>query len=158
MKEFSQEKIEIAGKEYTLFLNRRGIVAFETFVRQEQENIQKINKELISKNIELSNKKIDNSTNPLEDNDVVEIEDLMEETEKTNKKIYQKMYWILLYTNHKLNIDEVSKLYDIACEEYGEENIIALADQMVDDANRNMYEKEKSDKELKKLTALRPKK
>lgn len=158
MKEFSQEKIEIAGKEYTLFLNRKGIIAFETFVKQEQEKIQDISKKLLSKNLELKTKVTDNNTNPFEDEDVVEVENLMDETKNANTKIYQKMYWILLYTNHKLSQDEVAKLYETACDEYGEEQIVALADQMVEDANKNMYEKEKSDKELKKLTALRPKK
>ena len=30
MQEFSKEKIEIAGVEYTLFLNRKGILSWET--------------------------------------------------------------------------------------------------------------------------------
>ena len=34
MKEFSKEIIEIDGKEYTLFLNRLGVVAFERYTEK----------------------------------------------------------------------------------------------------------------------------
>ena len=37
MKEFSKETIEIGGKEYTLFLNRAGIVAWEKFCKEYQK-------------------------------------------------------------------------------------------------------------------------
>lgn len=158
MKEFSQEKIEIAGKEYTLFLNRKGVVAFETFGRQEQQKLSDLTMEALNINKELETKECDGNVNPFEDKEVDKIYNLMEEETKTHKRMYQKMYWILLYTNHQLSQEKVNELYDLACKEYGEEQLIQLADQIVDDVNRNIYQKEENDNNLKKLTALRPKK
>jgi hypothetical protein len=62
------------------------------------------------------------------------------------------MFWILLYTHHKLSLEKAEELFDKACEEYGRSQIIALEDQMVDDANKDRVTKEN----LKNLPALRP--
>ena len=80
--------------------------------------------------------------------------DNLAEDEKQLVELYTKLYWIMLYENHQLNITEVEKLWDKAVEEYGVDQMIDLAMQMIDDANTNQMQKN----ELKKLTALRPKK
>ena len=61
----------------------------------------------------------------------------------------------MLYTDYQFSIEEVNKLYDIACKEYGEAQLIALGVQMVEDANSNLITK---NNELKNLKALRPSK
>lgn len=153
MKEFSKEVIEIDGKEYTLFLNRKGIVAWEKFSRKEQEKLENSKSdydELFEK--DKQEVEITNETNPFEG---LEKLDNMSDDEKLLSTSYRKLYWIMLYTEYKLSIEEVNKLYDIACNEYGEKQLIALGVQMVEDANSNLINK---NNELKNLKALRPSK
>ena len=69
MKELSKEIIEIGGKEYTLFLNRKGIVAWEKYTRQEEEKYQELQKKYAS--LDLDNiienfDELDDKTNPFE--------------------------------------------------------------------------------------------
>lgn len=153
MKEFSKEVIEINGKEYTLFLNRKGIVAWEKYRKEEQEIWDKHQNEY-AKLIENQEKieEITNETNPFEGLDDL---DNVSEDRKLMTKMYKKLYWIMLYTEYKMSFEEVSKLYESACKEYGEEQLLALAVQMVEDANTNLVNK---DKQLKNLKALRPSK
>ncbi len=153
MKEFSKEVIEIDGKEYTLFLNRKGIVAWEKYRKEEQEIWDKHQNEY-AKLIENQEKieEITNETNPFEGLDDL---DNVSEDRKLMTKMYKKLYWIMLYTEYKMSLEEVSKLYESACEEYGEGQLMALAVQMIEDANTNLVNK---DKQLKNLKALRPSK
>ena len=144
MKEFSQETIEINGIEYTLFLNRAGILAWERYSQKENEEVWKL-RELYNKVSQEKEVSIEDDTNPFED-----AETLLKSEEST-LKTYKKMFWILLYTNHKLPLKEAEELFDKACEEYGRKQIIALEDQMVDDANKDRVTNEN----LKKLPALR---
>ena len=67
---------------------------------------------------------------------------------------YAKLYWIMLYEEHKLDYSKAKELFDKAIEEYGLEALGDLALQMIEDANINKNE----NNELKKLAALRPKK
>lgn len=153
MKEFSKEVIEINGKEYTLFLNRKGIVAWEKYSKKEQEKLEKEKsyyKELFDNNKQVE--EITNETNPFEGLDKL---DNMSEDEKLLSSSYRKLYWIMLYTDYQFSIEEVNKLYDIACKEYGEAQLIALGVQMIEDANSNLITK---NNELKNLKALRPSK
>jgi len=151
MKEFSEEIIEIAGKEYKLFLNRKGIVAWAKYAREENRRIQQIEIELFNS----KNPQITKETNPLADiNDNVG-----EENDKIVSKSYRKLYWIMLYTNYQFDMDKVNELYDLAVKDYGEEQLIALGNQMIDDANTNrVQEPEKEENTTKKLPALRPSK
>lgn len=145
MKEFSQEIIEIGGVEYTLFLNRAGILAWERYSQKENEEVYNLN-ELYNK---INNEKevvITDETNPLED-----AETLLKSEEGTLNS-YKKLFWILLSTNHKTPYSEALKLFDKACEEYGRTQVIALEDQMMSDANTDRVSE---NTELKKLTALR---
>lgn len=151
MKEFSKETIEIDGKEYTLFLNRKGIVAWEKFCETENKKIAELRKKyanLIDK--DKNSTEITDETNPF---DGLEAFDELDEQQEVITKSFKRLYWIMLYTEHKLPLSEVETLYDKASEEYGETNLIALAQQMIDDAS---IDKVTKDKELKNLTALRP--
>lgn len=143
MKEFSQEYIEIDGTEYALFLNRAGILAWERYAKKENESVFKL-RELYN---ELSNEKeveITDETDPFKDTD-----SLLEMSELTLNS-YRKLYWIML----KVPYSKASELFDKAIEEYGREQVIALGDQMVRDANTDRVTKENT--EIKKLAALRP--
>ncbi len=146
MKEFSKEIIEINGKEYTLFINRTGIVAWEKFCKKERELAETIDKkyESLTGNDEVE---ITKDTNPFEG-----LEEY-DEDENIISKMFRKLYWIMLYTEHKFSIDEVNELYNQAIDEYGEEQLIMLGKQMIEDANTNLINKTQN---LKNLKALRP--
>ena len=152
MQEFSKEIIEIDGEEYTLFLNRKGIISWEniTKVSKKANELQEKYKEV--SNILNDDKPIElkNDDNPFDYSGNEEIDEL-EEDNKMLRDFYIKFYWIALYENHKLSLDKVVELFEKAEKEYGIEQLIALANQMIEDANSNKY----GNTELKKLTALR---
>jgi len=148
MNEFSKEIIEIEGKEYTLFLNRQGIVALEKFTRQEKaqiENLQKTYSEIEKGEFV----EIKDDTNPFEG-----LEDFSVNVSELQDKIYEKLFWIMLQTTQKISFSEARELYAKAKEEYGSQ-VIALCDQMLEDANVDKVTVEEK-KETKKLAALRP--
>ena len=145
MKEFSKEIIEIGDQEYTLFLNREGIVAWERFCKKEQEEVQKMQEKY--KNIEESIN-ITEDTNPFDG-----IEDIDNDAEIVSI-MYERLYWIMLYTEHKFTPSQAKELYDKAVAEYGEEQIILLGNQMIEEANKDNVSK----KNLKNLAALKSKK
>lgn len=146
MKELSTEIIEIGGKEYTLFLNRKGVIAFEKASRilQTANEMAKKYQQPVEEEIE-----IDPNVNPLE---VYGEDNENDEDTKKLKEVFVKFYWIALYENHELNLDEVRELFIQAEEEYGLDQLIDLGYQMLEDVNKN-----KGSVELKKLKALRPK-
>ena len=147
MKEFSQEVIEIDGKEYTLLLNRAGILAWERYSQKENEEIYKM-KDLYNKISNEKNVDITDDTDPLAD-----AETLLKSEEQTLNS-YKKLFWILLREHHKIPYSEALELFDKACEEYGRIQVTKLEEQMMQDANRDLVTKENSN--LKKLAALRP--
>ena len=153
MKEFSKEVIEIDGKEYTLFLNRKGIIAFEKYTKEEEKRASELEKKYKSlieqKDADNDALEIKDDTNPFEG---IESFDDIDEDHEMIKNLYKKLYWIMLYENHKLSFNEVGKLYDMACEDYGEEKVNELANQMIEEANKDNVSK----KELKNLKALKP--
>lgn len=144
MNEISKERIEISGVEYTLFLNRKGLIAWEKFCKEENKKIQEMQDKY--SNIEDAN--ITDETNPFSGIEEVE------EDSKTISTTFRRLYWIMLYTEHKLSITKANELYDEAIKEYGETQLIELAQQMIEDMNIDNVSKT----ELKNLTALRPKK
>ena len=158
MKEISQEIIEINGQEYKLFLNRQGIVAYEKFCKEEAKQLEEIRKKHGKTLDEITSDEvieINEDTNPfegLEDFDEIDSVKNMEIV----RKLYIKLYWIMLYENHKLSLNQVEELYKQAIEEYGDEQLQALADQMVEEAN--VIPKSQSKENLKNLKALKPKK
>ena len=140
-KKFSEEIIEIDGKEYTLFMNRQGVVNWEKYTKLGEKSEKYKNKYVDTKEIELTD-----DFNPFGDNDTLE-----EDTQEM-KDIYSKFYWIALYTNHKFKISEANELFEKAIEEYGLEQLADLAQQMLDNVNTN------TNQNLKNLKALKPKK
>lgn len=152
MQIFSQEKIEIDGKEYILFLNRKGIVSWEkiTTLQKQAKEIEKKYKEFVDVSESDFPIEVKDGDNPFEISGGNEIDDLTADEEKL-KDIYIKFYWVALYENHKLPISEVKNLFAKAEEEYGLEQLIGLANQMVEDANTDRY-----GAKTKKLKALRP--
>ena len=147
MKEISTEIINIDGKDYTLYLNRKGIVAWEKYTQKEKEKLKDLENKYkdFEDNIEDFDE-LDNNTNPFEG-----IDDIEDDAQFVIK-IYERLYWIMLYTHHQLKIDEAKELYAKAQKEYGDEQLILLGKQMVEDVNTNQNQSE----ELKNLTALRP--
>lgn len=151
MNEFSKEIIEINNQEYTLFLNRKGIIAWEKFCKDESKKAEEL-KTKYDKIIDNPSVEINDETNPF---DGLEEIDNFDEDKQLISTMFKRLYWIMLYTEHKFTIVQASKLYDMACEEYGETNIIALGQQMMEDANKDMVTNKN---ELKNLSALRPQK
>lgn len=143
MNEISKERIEISGVEYTLFLNRQGLVSWEKYSREENAKLQEMETKYANVNNEITD-----DTNPFE-----AVNEELNDSEIISKT-FRKLYWIMLYTEHKLSLAQVNELYDKACEEYGEVQLIQLAQQMIEDMNIDKISKT----ELKNLTALRPKK
>lgn len=154
MKDISTNIIEIDGKEYTLFLNRKGIVAYERYCIEENKRIEDFQnkyKNLLNKIEEEGSVEISKDTDPFQDLD--EIDDMLDDVKFVINK-FRKLYWIMLYENHHLSFDEVNELFDKAVEEYGENQLVELGQQMIEEVQENKFE----DKELKNLKALKPKK
>lgn len=153
MQEFSKEKIEIAGEEYVLFLNRKGILSWENITKasKKAEEAQKRNKDLFENFSSDAPIEVSDNDNPFDYANDTELDKLESEIEML-KEIYMKFYWIALYENHKLSITEAKELFKKAEKEYGLEQLVNLANQMMDDANKNKY----GTTEIKKLKALRP--
>ena len=154
MKEFSKELIEIDGVEYTLFLNRKGLVSWEniTKVTKKADDLKDKYKDTQKLLKEGDPIKVSDTDNPFDYAGKDELEEI-EKDEKEIKDIYIKFYWIALYENHKLPLNEVTNLFEKAEEEYGIEQLIELANQMIETTNINKYGN-RENKELKKLTAL----
>ena len=152
MKEISQEIINVKGIDYTLFLNRKGLVAWEKYCEEELKKSQEIRKkyEGLFKNAELKD-----DANPFEGLENFNEEE-MEQDKYAVSQTFRRFYWIVLYTNHKLTVSDANKWYDDAVEEYGEEQLYQLANQMIEDANKDKIEER--NKPIKNLPALRPQK
>lgn len=149
MKSISEEIIEVDGKEYTLFLNRKGVVAWEKDTAEVQSRLQELeNKYSNFEEKIVSEKKKANDDNPFEGLDDV---DGMEEDARLMHETFDSLYRIMLYTHHPMNRDKASEWYNKACEEYGEQQMMALGSQMISDMNVDTNQQE-----LKKLKALRP--
>ena len=146
MKEFSKEIINIGGVDYTLFLNRKGIVAWENITKatRKKSEIEKTVNNLKDEII------IKDGDNPFE---ISHAEELLAAQNET-QNYYAKLYWIMLYEEHKLDYSKAEEIFNQAVEEYGLDALAELAMQMLEDANIN----KSGNNELKKLTALRPKK
>ena len=151
MKDFSKEIINIDGVDYTLFLNRDGIVTWEKL-----SNAMKKTSEIESHYKDglpsLEEMEIKDGDNPFEL--AKQQSSQLEKDEEMLTDMYIKFYWIMLYENHKLDLKDVKVLWEKAVQEYGIEQLIELGMQMLDDANRNKLENQN----LKNLKALRPKK
>lgn len=154
MKDFSKEIINIDGVDYTLFLNRKGIMAWEkiTKVASKANDIENRYTNIGVSNENTEEIEVKDGDNPFEllGND----ESQLEKDENELIDYYIKLYWIMLYENHKLDITDVKNLWDKAVDEYGIDQLVDLALQMIEDANSNRT----GNNNLKNLKALRPKK
>ena len=150
---FSEEHIEVDKIDYTLFLNRKGIVSWENITKASKKAVEMQEKYKntndILKNDNEDPIEVEDNANPFDYSSDSELDDI-EKDEALLKEIYIKFYWIALYTNHKLSISQVTEWFNKAEEEYGIEQLVQLANKMVEDANVNKY----GNKELKKLAAL----
>ena len=120
-KNISEEIIEIGGKEYTLFLNRIGIINWERMVNlnDKADEFKQTAKELQEEQQEVE---ITDETNPFEMYSDVNEDELNKQLNEMID-IYVKFYWVALYTHHKLTIGQVKELFNVAMEEYGIEAI-----------------------------------
>ena len=101
------EIIELNGVEYTLELNRESVVRIEKYT-----NLQKTYKE-ISKPIFEYKEEIEENENPFEEE--IKLDEMQEEANKKLallQDLYAKAFWIWLYPNHKLNINQVKKILE----------------------------------------------
>jgi len=146
LKEFSKEIINIGGVDYTLFLNRKGVIAWENITKARR------NKSKLEETINDINQDIEvrDGDNPFE---IAKVDEVLS-AEDEAIEYYDKLYWIMLYEEHKLDYSVVKDLFQQAIKEYGLDALGELAAQMIEDANTNRNE----NNELKKLAALRPKK
>lgn len=140
-KSFSEEIIEIDGKEYTLFVNRIGVVNWEKATKLKDKSKYYEDKYANSDKEEYE---FNDDINPFEG----DMKDL-EEDEKTLIDVYSKFYWMALYKNHKLSVADANSLFEKALEEYGIEQLADLAQQMLENINSN------NNKNLKNLKALK---
>ena len=141
-KNFSEEIIEIDGKEYTLFVNRAGVTNWEKATKLKEKS-KEYEKKYMNNNQD-DNYEFSDEINPLEG----DFEDL-DEDEKVLIDVYRKFYWMALYQNHKLSIKDASDLFDKALEEYGIEQLAELAQQILENINSN------NNQNLKNLKALK---
>ena len=161
-KSFSQEIIEIDGKEYTLFLNRAGIVLWEKSTKFDE--FQK----LLAKKYEGIDVLDDDAELVINEDTIPTdlmngLENLDEDEEKLRETII-KFYWIALSKFHNLKLSEVRELMDKAengtfqedgtpnDDAYGFEQLVALMTQMLENANSNLSQLNA----LKNLKALKP--
>ena len=147
---FSEERIEIDGEEYTLFLNRKGISSWENITKASKvaaELEDKYKNKLVETNEEIP--EIKDDSNPFDFSKSEELE-AIEKDEELLKQVYIKFYWIALYTKHQFSIAKATELFEKAEQEYGIEQLVELANKMVEDANKNRY----GNTQLKKLAAL----
>jgi hypothetical protein len=99
------EIIELNGVEYTLELNRQSALKIEQYTNM-QEAIKEINKPIFEYKEDISLEE-----NPFEDE--IELDTLQEEADKkiaTLHKLIERAFWIWLYPNHKLNIEQVKEI------------------------------------------------
>ena len=148
-KNISERTIEIGEKEYTLFLNREGIVGWE---KASNFQTRVIRFQTLAKKIQDGETayEVANDANPFE---------LGKEEEPANEEyesaledmrdVVAKFLWVATYTHHKLKVDEATDLYKQAEEEYGFDQMFQLLLEMVEDANSDMVSKRKNLKALK---------
>lgn len=161
---FSEEIIEIEGKEYKLFLNRAGIAIWEKTTKfSEFQNLlaqkySELDEETFDK---LEEKIIDENSLP---SDLYGDFSSFDEDEKKLRESIIKFYWIVLEKNHKLTYAETKELIEKAengtfdkdgnpnNDAYGIDQLVGLMVQMLQDANSNLI----NGNNLKNLKALKP--
>ena len=119
------EIITLDGKEYTLELNRDSFLKIDQYT-----NFQK-SVGVIKENLYEYKEEIDENEDPFADVITDEkMDKFVEEKDNTLKKMITRAFWIWLYPNHKLNINQVEEIlksefndddkYDKLVEKYSE--------------------------------------
>lgn len=99
------EIIELNGVEYTLELNRDSFLKIDQY-----SNIRK-SMNIVRKDLYEHIDEIDENTDPFAE--VISDEDIekaLNEKMETLHKILERAFWIWLYPNHKLNINQVKEI------------------------------------------------
>ncbi len=109
------EIIELNGVEYTLELNRESAVQIEKYTNT-QKTMQIIATPLVDYVEE-----IEEDENPFEN--IVNIEEMQEKAQEkidALNRMITRAFWIWLYPNHKLNINQVKEILQPYLEDDGE--------------------------------------
>ena len=112
MQEFSKEKIEIDGTEYTLFINRKGILSWENITKasKKAEEAEIRNKDIMERIKSDEEIDVEDNANPFDYSNDEELDRLEAEVESL-KEIYIKFYWIVLEVMKKIQVK--SELFKI---------------------------------------------
>lgn len=140
----NQITMTIDGKEYIMSLNRKGVEAIEKYTKISSKK----------KEVEKTQKRIEYVENiKLDENPFGEIDDDFEERVNENLELIKRMLWIMLWDNHKLNIEEVRELLIKVLEEDKLEELNDNIAKLVEGANKQM-----GGSGLKNLKALKAQK
>lgn len=140
----NQITMTIDGKEYIMSLNRKGVEAIEKYTKISSKK----------KEVEKTQKRIEYVENiKLDENPFGEIDDDFEERVNENLELIKRMLWIMLWDNHKLNIEEVRELLVKVLEEDKLEELNDNIAKLVEGANKQM-----GGSSLKNLKALKAQK
>ena len=140
----NQITMTIDGKEYIMSLNRKGVEAIEKYTKISSKK----------KEVEKTQKRIEYVENiKLDENPFGEIDDDFEERVNENLELIKRMLWIMLWDNHKLNIEEVRELLIKVLEEDKLEELNDNIAKLIEGANKQM-----GGNSLKNLKALKAQK
>ena len=140
----NQITMTIDGKEYIMSLNRKGVEAIEKYTKISSKK----------KEVEKTQKRIEYVENiKLDENPFGEIDDDFEERVNENLELIKRMLWIMLWDNHKLNIEEVRELLIKVLEEDKLEELNDNIAKLIEGANKQM-----GGSSLKNLKALKAQK
>lgn len=129
MRNFSEEVIEVDGKEYKLFLNRVGISLWEKTTKF-SEFLKLINKQY--GDLEENDIEISDEFNP---NEILNKYENVDNDEETLRKSVVMFYCIVLSKNHNFNLNETKEWFASAEKDYGIDQLTALMIQMIENAN-----------------------
>lgn len=140
----NQITMTIDGTEYTLSLNRKGVEAVEKYTKisEKKKEIEDIQKKVQY----VDEIKIDE--NPFED-----IDDSLENKMNDNLEMLKRILWIMLWDNHKLNIEQTRELLVKIIEEGKMEELNSNISKLVEGVNKQL-----AGEGLKNMKALKAQK
>lgn len=127
MKNFSEEVIEVNGKEYKLFLNRAGISLWEKTTKF-SEFLKLIGKQYG----DMEDIEVNDDFNP---NEILGKYENVDNDEETLRKSVVMFYCIALSKNHNMSLNETKEWFASAENDYGIDQLTALMIQMIENAN-----------------------
>lgn len=141
MKNFSEEVIEVEGKEYKLFLNRAGIALLEKTTKF-SEFLKLLSKQYVG--IEENSVEVNEEFNP---NEILNKYENIDNDEEKLRQTVIMFYCIALSANHNLNLSQTKEWFEKAengtinengesnNDGYGIDQLVALMIQMIENAN-----------------------